>query len=261
MNTHDDELLSSYLDSELAAAEARELERRLAKDRTLQARLEALRGADAATRKLYAAVDAAPMPASVSRLLAAAEPAAKPVAKSKRSNVLAFPARGLRQFWQMPVAIAASVALVVGFMVSKMAEQVPDAASSTATLTARTITPDSDLFGLLEGQASGQAASLGGGISGQALLSFTDHSGRYCRQLRLDGAAASTHAVACREASGWTLEALAYGDAMTDGQYQQASSATPVSIGSAIDGLIGARDPLDPEEENIAISKGWEKSQ
>jgi hypothetical protein len=257
MNTHDDELLSSYLDGELAAAEARELERRLAKDRTLQARLEALRGADAATRKLYAAVDASPMPASVSRLLAAAEPAAK----SKGGNVLAFPARGLRQFWQMPVAIAASVALVVGLMVSKMAEQVPDAASSTATLTARTITPDSDLFGLLEGQASGQAANLGGGISGQALLSFTDHSGRYCRQLRLDGAAASTHAVACREASGWTLEALAYGNAMTDGQYQQASSATPASIGSAIDGLIGARDPLDPEEENIAISKGWEKSQ
>jgi hypothetical protein len=144
-------------------------------------------------------------------------------------------------------------------LVSKIAEQVPDTESSTATLTARTIATDSELFELLEGQASGQVADLDGGVSGRALLTFTDHSGRYCRQLRLDGAAASTHAVACREVSGWTLEALAYGDAQSDGQYQQAASATPASIESTIDALIGDADPLDTEQENQAISNNWKK--
>jgi hypothetical protein len=255
MDKHDDELLSSYLDGELDAAKLRELEQRLATDEALQARLEALRGADRATRKWYAAVDARPMPASVLQLLAGAEPAARP----ESSKVLAFPARGLRRFWQMPVAIAASVALVAGFLVSKIAEQEPDTGSSTAMLTVRTIAPDSGLFELLEGQASGRVADLDGGVSGRALLTFTDGSGRYCRQLRLDTAAGSTHALACRETGGWAMQALAYGDAQGEGQYQQAASATPASIESAIDALIGDTDPLDAEKENQAISNSWKK--
>jgi anti-sigma factor RsiW len=176
MDKHDDELLSSYLDGELDAAKLRELEQRLATDEALQARLEALRGADRATRKWYAAVDARPMPASVLQLLAGAEPAARP----ESSKVLAFPARGLRRFWQMPVAIAASVALVAGFLVSKIAEQEPDTGSSTAMLTVRTIAPDSGLLaaevtggsrlwaggGRRMDQAAGGAAERGAGASG-----------------------------------------------------------------------------------------------
>lgn len=258
MNNRDDELLSSYLDGELAATAAQELEQRLATDAALKARLDALRGADVATRKLYSAVDAAPMPATVLQLLAAAAPAA---ATEERSNVVAFPARGLRQFWQMPVAIAASVALAVGFMVSRIADQAGQQDLAFETLNARSIEAGSGLFELLESQASGQVARLGDGVSGQALLTFSDQAGRYCRQLRLDGAAASAHAVACRTAAAWQVEVVAFAEAVPEGQFQAAASATPASISAAVDGLIGAADPLDVDEENRLISKGWRNSE
>ena len=166
-------------------------------DSALKARLDALRGADAATRRLFAAVDAAPMPDSVLQLLAKAKNAET---APQRSNVLAFPARGLRQFWQTPVAIAASVALAVGFMASQLVQQAAGPDTGLGTLGARSIDAGSGLYALLEDQASGQVARLGDAVSGQAVLTFTDQAGRYCRQLRLDAAAASAHAVACRAA-------------------------------------------------------------
>ena len=251
MDMNDDELLSSYLDGELAAAAARELERRLANDGALQARLDALRVADVATRKLFKAVDAAPMPASVLQLLETATPA--------RGKVVAFPARGLRQFWQMPVAIAASLALAVGFMVSRLAEQTGPQGTAIETLSARSVVAGSALFDLLEGQPSGQWTRLGDAVSGQAVLSFADQSGRYCRQLRLDAPAASAHAVACRTQDAWQVEVVAFAGAVPAGQFQAAAEATPASISAAVDGLIGAADPLGPDEENLIISKGWKK--
>jgi hypothetical protein len=224
----------------------------------LQGRLAALRGADVVTRKLFAAVDAAPMPESVLQLLAKAKPAET---AQQRSNVLAFPARGLRQFWQMPVAIAASVALAVGFIASQLVQQLPQVSTPFETLDARSVAPGSDLFELLEGRASGQAARLGDAVSGEALLTFTDRTGRFCRQLRLDSAAVSAHAVACREAGAWQMQAVAFADAVPEGQFQAATAGTPASISAVVDGLIGPADPLDPEEENIAISNSWERSQ
>lgn len=138
------------------------------------------------------------------------------------------PARGLRQFWQTPVAIAASVALAVGFMASQLVQQAAGPDIGLGTLSARSIDAGSGLYALLEDQASGQVARLGDAVSGQAVLTFTDHAGRYCRKLRLDAAAASVHAVACRAADAWQIE---------------------------------AEDPLDPEEENQVISMGWVKTQ
>lgn len=255
---NDDELLGSYLDGELAAGDAHALEQRLATDSALKARLDALRGADAATRRLFAAVDAAPMPDSVLQLLAKAKNAET---APQRSNVLAFPARGLRQFWQTPVAIAASVALAVGFMASQLVQQAAGPDTGLGTLGARSIDAGSGLYALLEDQASGQVARLGDAVSGQAVLTFTDQAGRYCRQLRLDAAAASAHAVACRAADAWQIEALAYTEAVQEGQFQTAAGATPAGISAAVDGLIGDQDPLDLEEENQVISRGWVKTQ
>lgn len=255
---NDDELLSRYLDGELAAAAARELEQRLASDDALQDRLDALRSADAATRRLYAAVDAAPMPASVLQMLAAATPTP---ATAARSNVVALPVRGLQQFWQMPVAIAASVALAVGFMVSRLAEQAAEQGTAFEMLTARSVDHDSALFDLLEGQASGQQARLGDAASGQALLTFSDQAGRYCRQLRLNSPTASAHAVACRTQNAWQIEAVAYAEAVPEGQFQAAAGATPPAIGATVDALIGTADPLDADQESLIISNGWENQE
>ncbi|MEQ9563895.1 MAG: hypothetical protein RLN69_15350, partial [Woeseiaceae bacterium] len=107
--TNDDIALSAYLDGELPQDQADRLSERLAREPLLAGRLEAMRATDEATRKLYATLDDLPMPQGVLDLLSA--PAAAP------SNVVPFPMRVAKQFWQAPVAIAASVALLAGFLV------------------------------------------------------------------------------------------------------------------------------------------------
>lgn len=251
MDNKDDILLSAYVDGEIDDAEAREIERRLAADGDLRKRLDAMRAADAATRKLFAAVDAAPMPDAVLRLLES-----KP---AMPDNVVAFPQRGLSRFMQMPVAIAASVALVVGFMVSDLARQAPGPATSIELLSARSIDTESGLHRLLEQSSSGQEMDLGSGETGRALLTFEDRTGEYCRQVQVNTDASAAHAVACRRDDVWQVEALAFVDTAPDGQFQPAAGATPFTITATVDALIGTADPFEEEQENQTISNSWKK--
>jgi len=249
MEKSDDVLLSSFVDGELTEHELRELERRLDRDSQLQTRLDAMRAADAAIRKLYAEVDRAPMPDAVIQMLNRGTP--------EKSNVLAFPRRGVGQFLQMPVAIAASIALVVGIMVSELAQRSQDSASSIESLSARIVDPESGLYRLLEKSSSGEELNLGNAQHGRAVLTFADKDGRYCRQLRVDTSASSAHAVACRQENGWELVALAYTDAAPEGQFQPAAAETPFTITATVDGLIGTAGPVEEEKENLLISNGW----
>ncbi len=253
MKNTDDNLLSAYVDGELAADESLKLEQRLPQDSQLQARLDAMRAADAATRKLFAEVDAAPMPDAVLQLLER-EPA-------KPDNVVAFPERGIARFLQMPVAIAASMALAVGLLVGEVSQQFDGPATSIETLSARSIDSGSELHRLLEASSSGAATELANGESGRAVLTFADKEGRYCRQLRVDSSAGAAHAIACRGDTNWEVEALAFTDAAPEGQFQAAATDTPVTIMATVDGLIGTADPLDGEEEKQAISNSWKKGE
>lgn len=249
MDKSDDVLLSSFIDGELAEHEMRELERRLGHDSILKTRLDAMRAADAATRKLFAEIDRKPMPADVLQMLNRKT--------SEKSNVLAFPWRGISQFLQVPVAIAASIALVVGIMVSELAQRSQVPTSSIESLSARFVDPESGLYRLLEKSSSGEELHLGNERRGRAVLTFADKEGRYCRQLRVDTSASSAHAVACRQENGWELVALAYADAAPEGQFQPAAAETPFTITAAIDALIGTAGPVEEETENRLISNGW----
>ena len=65
----DDEVLSALLDGALAEDEAKRLCDRLASDPALAARLEALRGVDAAVRQAYGPIADEPVPQRVLALL------------------------------------------------------------------------------------------------------------------------------------------------------------------------------------------------
>lgn len=247
-----DEKLGAYMDGELSADEAAALEEELAADAGLQARLDALLATNDATRKLFAEVDKEPMPEAVLALLEEKQ--------TTSDNVVALPVRAAKKVFSMPVAIAASVALVVGFLVVDLSRQAAGPISSMEALSAGSIATDSTLHRLLEETNSGQAVKLGNDETGEAVLSFADASGRYCRQVQITASDNAAHALACRGENSWEVEALAFTDPAPDGQFQPAGATTPVDIISAVDTLIGDADPLDSEQENQAISDSWKKT-
>jgi negative regulator of sigma E activity len=254
----DDERLCAWLDGELPAEEADRLSDRLAADPALARRLGALRGTDETMRRLYAAVDELPLPQQVLDLLQ--DDAAGAAGAEVKSNVVAFPRRGMRSFLQMPVAIAASVALVAGFLVSGLMSRDAGRVGDPATLYARTIPGDSELHRLLESGLSTEARTLDGGADARVVLTFQAGDGDWCRQFELAAPAGSTQALACRRGGNWQVETASFTDARdTGGPYQQASGATTPALDAAVEALIGDREPLAAEEESRLISKGWEK--
>lgn len=254
MDKTDDEILSSYIDGELSRDEADALTERLANEPALMQRLEALRSADSAVRDVYAAIDDAPLPDAVLDLFEQ-----KP-SEDTADNVVAFPVRGFRQFLQAPVAIAASVALIAGVLLADIFRQGTIPAFDEVSLVAGTIDAQSGLHDLLENSASGVPRDLGNGATAELVLSFEDSSGDFCRQLAVSETGRSAHGVACRRGDAWQLEVVAYGvPASPTGQFTMAAGAIPEAVTTAVDGLIGAGETLDREQEILIISEGWEK--
>ena len=249
----DDELLSAYIDNELPDEEAGALDERLGAEPELMRRLEALRAADAAVREAYAQIDRTPLPASVLDLFDDARPA------SKADNVIAFPTGGIRRFFEAPVAVAASIALAVGFVGALLLRPDVLLPAPGAVLVAGAVPSDSAFYELLESTPSGELRDLSGDPA-EVLLTFEDVTGDWCRQIRVGGAGHSIHGVACRRGGTWQLETIALGAAGTpDGQFGTAAGTAPGAIEAAVDGLIGAGAPLGAAEEKAFISGAWEK--
>lgn len=250
---NDDELLGAWIDGELPRTEADALSERLAREPQLVQRLEAMRMADDAVRQAYAQVDSLPLPDAVLSQFDA------PGAKSSGDNVVAFPARGVRRFFDMPVAIAASVALVAGFLGATMLRNDVAPTIDNSALLAGVVEHGTPLEQLLESMPSGEARDLAGSRA-QVLLTFEDVSGDWCRHLRVDEPDRAVHALACRRDGGWQLETIALGaGGVAAGQFGTASGAVPGAIDGAVDALIGAGVPLETQEESLVISNSWEK--
>ncbi|MGB5247369.1 MAG: hypothetical protein WBN34_12540 [Woeseia sp.] len=253
--TRDDELLSAMLDGELDDAAADALTERLAREPALVKRLEAMRGADASVRSLFAKVDDLPMPQGIVDLLAAnSAQATKPAA-----TVIPFPRRMIERFATAPVAIAASVALAAGFLVDRLLEETPTTATGIEALQARTVAQDSAVFELLENGRSATAITLPDGSTGRVLLTFAAEDGAWCRQLSVDSASASVQALACRRNGTWQNEVLAFAEP-AGGEFMPASAATLAIVGSAVDRMLGNGEPLDAAAENDILQNGWKKN-
>lgn len=251
---NDDELLSAYIDGELPPDDAAALVERLAREPALVQRLEAMRSGDEAVRAVYRKLDETPLPEGVSRLLDIGDDTAR------ESNVVSLPARGVRRFANVQFAIAASLVLIVGILAIRQMPSGPQVQPVDALVAGR-IDAGGEVYDLLEGGVSGRPQRLGEAAEGQIILSFESESGDYCRQLYVAQTGRAVHGVACRDASGWRLEAVAPGPSVSPGgEFQAAATATPEAVSAAVDGLIGANDLLSAEEEKALISTAWKKS-
>lgn len=253
MGKTDDELLSAYIDGELPADEADTLTTRLETEPELMQRLEAMRASDDAVRTVYEAIDRTPLPDAVLKHFD------EPASANPPDNVVAFPERGIRRFLQAPVAIAASVALVVGFVVSDFFRDDSAAPGVNDSLVAGAVGMESELHALLEHGASGTVQDFGDGATAEVVLTFEDTGGDYCRQVRVDLPTRPAHGVACRRNDAWQMETIALG-ASAGGPFTPAAASTPEAVRTAVDDLIGTGEPLDPVRETEIISEGWKKS-
>lgn len=250
MQQDDDILLSAYLDGELPATDADQLTERLAREPALMARLEAMRSGDAAVRRAFAALDERPMPDAVLGLLGAE------AASQESADVVAFPRRDAWRLAPLPVALAASIALVAGFLISNVLRE-PQGFGIELDNAGR-VAANSGLHDWLESAASGEAGAVPGGATGELLFTFANDDGNWCRQLALSAGAETMHAVACRRDGRWHVEAMAYGPApAAAGPFLPAGAGTPAAVATAVDGLIGPREPLDSATEKRLISNAW----
>jgi hypothetical protein len=165
----------------------------------------------------------------------------------------------LRRFLEAPVAIAASVALVAGFLAGDMVRRTPESgALRIASLYGGAIPRTSELHDFLESGVSTEPEVLSGDVRGTLLLTFENEDSEWCRQLQLASASGSMQALACRRNGAWQMEAVTYDVAASpDGNYQAASPRSSTALEAAVDAQIGDRAPLGAEEEVLLISRGW----
>ncbi len=83
------------------------------------------------------------------------------------------------------------------------------------------------------------------------LLSFRNHGGQYCRAFT--GAAQS--GIACKDATGWQLQATAAGSTPEQGAYKMAGSPAATILTQAQD--MAAGPALTGKEERAAKASGW----
>ncbi len=249
-----DETLMAYVDGELDAATASEVEAALADDPTASETVALFRESARLARDAYADPLNADIPA---RLLAPfggapAEPAPAADVVDFAARRAARPAGPVRRF---AVPLAASIALAVGI-------------AGGWTLSTQTVTPEdtgmllgsigteSALHAALERTPSGQAVAWDGG-SITPLLTFRDNDSRFCREYQATGSGSDQGSIgiACRGDARWQARFAIAARTAGNGAFQPASGGVE-SLESFVGGLM-ADLPLDAEAEAAALAAGW----
>lgn len=251
MTTITDETLSAFLDGELGTSQAEEVRVALDSDPALRARLARFERADSTMRDAASTIVNRQLPQSVLTMLAS-NGASIASLEADRSRSL-----GRSRFW--PTAIAASIALVVGWStgVFYLGASQGNAAWSNLQIAARAA-PGNPLFEVLETTPSGQSVAFGESSgSFQPVLSFASKNGEPCREFLVAGSDDSIRAVACRERNSWRVDfAVRSAGVGANNGYQTASASDTRLISDYIkERMVG--DALSGETEAVLMTEGW----
>lgn len=278
MNTAPDDLtLMAYADGQLDAAARREVERAVTADPALAARVQQHQALARRLAAAYAPVLDEPLPSrfqpwlqapvdatAAGGVAPAADPAAAPVGAPAGAPVADLAAARAARQAASPVApktapaprawdgwarwggMAASLAL--GLVLGQQWRG--DAAPGAVTASAPELLATGAVAQALQTQPAGAGAAAVG-----VSFSFVDREGRYCRTFTT----AAQGGLACREAGGWAVMALAPAvapAAAPAGALRQASTALPAAVLQAVDERM-AGTALDAAAEAAALQKGW----
>ena len=223
--TPDDEMLMAFADGELDALTAKRVERAIAENPELAARVEA-------HRRLRSELAAAfPLVAGPDPLEAVIRSAPAPLVR-RRPPIW-------RQPWLQAAAMAACLA--IGVMVGTGWQSGPIATDRSGALVA-----SGTLARALDNQLASEAGET------RIVVSFRNSQGSYCRVF----AGTATDGIACRADGQWRLVRTGAGSAATRSDYRQAGSADMAML-EAAQGMM-AGDRLDAAQEASARRDGWE---
>jgi len=212
MTRIDDDLLMAYADGELPPEEVSRIEALLARDPGARERVRLYRESAALARAAFAPTLEEPVPAAL-------EERVREMARED-GRVMPFPAARRRGLRRLALPLAASLALLIGFVAGSRMQP-----ESESTLLARA----------LESTPSGVIGP--GEVLPLATLESAD--GRWCRQFERPRNGRVAQGVACREPDGrWRVVALLEQETGGDGGYRPAG---------------GPADPLAPFLEALRL--------
>jgi len=190
MSEHKHELLSQYLDGELNASEALELERALDGDPALRTTLEHMQDIDASLRSAFKGDFTDTVPAHITQMLA------------PQTNIVAFTPRvsGAKAKASWGLAIAASLMAASGLLMFQQS-QVATTDQGMDSLIAQELehTPSrADGWNLL---ADGRKM--------RPVLSFLSKSNGWCREFLIADQGVHMRGVACKQESHWVNAVIA----------------------------------------------------
>lgn len=221
----DDEMLMAYADGELDPLTAKRVERAIAADPALAAKVAAQRALRARLGAAFAPVADAPVPDRLTAMLT--------------SDVLPLLPRPVptRQRWVQAAALAAT--LVLGVAVGNQMRSPP------VTMAGGGLTASGALARALDTQLAANTGET------HMLASFRDRSGAWCRVFTTP----SLGGIACREREDWILRRTRSPDRRQVADYRQAGSADAALMAEAQDMMAG--NPLDAAAERRARDLGW----
>ncbi|BAI96407.1 hypothetical protein Sj15T_07200 [Sphingobium sp. TA15] len=231
MTDMDEAMLIAFVDGELDEVNRRRVERAVAEDPALAARLDMHLRLRERLAGHYAPIEAEPVPAAMQALL------------REEAKVVPFarPATERRRVWVTGGAIAASLLLGLGIGHFSGGSGGPIAVERGAMVA------QGELASALETQLASAQQDAPIRIG----LSFRRKGGGWCRSF--EGQALS--GVACREEQGWQVQQLLPG-AGQGTAYRQASSGD-MRLMATVDALMDG-PPLDAAQEKAAKDRRWQ---
>lgn len=228
----DDPRFFAWLDGELTAEEAAEMEREVARDPALQAVADKHRALKQRLGTAFGAVAAAPLP---DRLLEGARPKAK---------VVDLAAARERRRWAWGAQAAAMAAsLAVGLFAGATLLGPESMVRSDGGRVVASGTLDHALSTQLAGAGQVDGIRMG--------LSFRARDGAYCRSY----ASGTNAGLACREEGDWRIRGLLAGGEDQISDYRLAAGQDPRLMELVEAEMSG--EPLDAEAEAKQVRRGW----
>lgn len=250
MKPIDDETLQAYVDGELDAATAADIDAALAHDTALAERVQRARALRAQLRAMFDPVLDEPVPEHLSALLrptAARDAGASRITPTRTDMPLNARRPAARRRWITGAALAASIMLAAASMWWWRTGE-----ALTRTQHGQTYAAGALAHTLDQALASEPDARAPIAIG----LSFRGADGHVCRTFVVR-TSPSRAGLACHGDSGWALPVLGPMTPSEGGELRQAASALTPEVQAAVDARLRG-DVFDAAQERAARSAGWQ---
>jgi hypothetical protein len=234
----EDEKFFAWLDGELPADEAAQVEAEVTADPELSRKAEEHRALAACLTGAFGTVAASPLP---QRLAAAAHPPEGKVvglaaAREERA------ARRALSLWGQAAALAATLA--IGVFTGNMLSGGP---ASPIQSEGGRLVAGGDLENALYAQLASAPAENGPRIG----MTYRDKAGAICRTFQDD----ESSGLACREGGDWRIRGLFQGAEGQASDYRMAAGPDPRLMDIVDESIAG--EPFDQAQEKAALEQGW----